>query len=173
MSFPGGRQLYFGNMVINSQWIWKWEALHIISVQWEEGENVRTVHTSAVSGQDHFPNPFEGHDVLRMCNRTIWWKWSDSKIFEEMAEKIYIVGCMEMLQTWMVDYVEPLIDGYYGLGTVIAILEIISIALVSAYAAQINRRRRREALFGMQSKFPGARGQKISLMPTQEDESEV
>ena len=87
MSFPGGRQLYFGNMVINSQWIWKREALHIISVQWEEGENVRTVHTSAVSGQDHFPNPFEGHDVLRMCNRTIWWKWSDSKIFEEMAEK--------------------------------------------------------------------------------------
>ena len=93
--------------------------------------------------------------------------------FEGLAQKIYIVGCMEMLQTWMVDYVEPLIDGYYGLGTVIAILEIISIALVSAYAAQINRRRRREALFGMQSKFPGARVQKTFLMPTEEDESEV
>ena len=93
--------------------------------------------------------------------------------FEKMAEKIYIVGCMEMLQTWMVDYVVPLINIYHGLGTVTAIFEIISIALVSAYAAQINRRRKWEAHIEMQSKFAGARMQISPLMPKSECESEV
>ena len=64
--------------------------------------------------------------------------------FENIIENVYVVGCFEILNNWMEDYVDPLIDIYSGVGAVLAIIELIEITLVAAYAAQINRRRKRE-----------------------------
>ena len=47
---------------------------------------------------------------------------------------------------WMTEDADILIGVYSGVEVVIAILEMISVALISAYVAQISRRRQRKEI---------------------------
>ena len=53
-------------------------------------------------------------------------------------------GCMEVLRHKMTEEVKPMMMAYVGVGVVLALLELITVVLASAYAAQLSRRARRE-----------------------------
>ena len=71
-------------------------------------------------------------------------------VFDErdttVAKTIFVDGCLELLMPWMTEDADVLIGVYSGVEVVIAILEMISIALISAYVAQISRRRQRKEI---------------------------
>jgi len=56
-------------------------------------------------------------------------------------------GCLEVLQQKMKDEVVPMLNVYTGVGVLLAIVELITVAIACAYVAQINRRRRRSDMY--------------------------
>ena len=77
---------------------------------------------------------------------------------QSLYEDIYMDGCFRILHDWMTSDIVPLIDVYSGVGTITAIIELIAIALVSAYCAQIKRKRAREEKIQMDNRFPTSPG---------------
>ena len=63
-----------------------------------------------------------------------------------IRSKIFVDGCLEILQEWMEEDIVPMIAVYSGVGIAIALVELIATVLVCAYVAQINRRRQREEI---------------------------
>lgn len=64
----------------------------------------------------------------------------------QVRSRIFVDGCLEILQQWMEDDIDPMISVYSGVGIAIALVELIATVLVCAYVAQINRRRQREEM---------------------------
>jgi len=60
--------------------------------------------------------------------------------------RIWVDGCLSILQEWMEEDIVPMIAVYSGVGIAIALVELIATVLVCAYVAQINRRRQREEI---------------------------
>jgi len=57
-----------------------------------------------------------------------------------VSEKIYVVGCMEIIRNKLEDDVVPMMVVYACVGVLLAIIELICVVLACAYIAQINRR---------------------------------
>ena len=74
------------------------------------------------------------------CGRNIYSKGSE----REIAKRIYVNGCIGILRKWMEVDILPMIWGYTFVGISIALLDIIFVALVCAYIAQITRRQLRQ-----------------------------
>ena len=53
-------------------------------------------------------------------------------------------GCMEVLRHKMIEDVKPMLMAYVGVGVLLALMELITVVLASAYVAQIGRRARKE-----------------------------
>ena len=64
-----------------------------------------------------------------------------SKSSPQIQEEIFVHGCVEILSRWMENEVNPLIPIYASVLLGVALVEIITVALASAYVAQITRRR--------------------------------
>lgn len=71
---------------------------------------------------------------------------SGSEIFQELRpeRKIYVHGCMAVISKRLERDVQPVLLTYIVCAVVLALLEIISLVLASAYAAAISRKTRRE-----------------------------
>lgn len=82
----------------------------------------------------------------------------NKKDADDLIDDIYIDGCFAILYDWMKSDIIPLIDVYSGVGTVTAIIELIAIALVSAYCASIKRKLAREEKIQMDNRFPTSPG---------------
>ena len=65
---------------------------------------------------------------------------------QQIQSSIYIQGCIEILQKWLLMDVEPMIGVYTATGVSMALIEIIAVVLSSAYVAQITRRHLREEI---------------------------
>lgn len=59
---------------------------------------------------------------------------------DAIRNRIFVDGCMEILQTKLQDDVVPMMVVYACVGVILAIVELISVVLSCAYIAQINRR---------------------------------
>ena len=64
----------------------------------------------------------------------------------ELQSSIYAQGCIEILQKWLLMDIDPMISVYTSAGLSIALIEIITVVLSSAYVAQISRRQLREEI---------------------------
>ena len=76
----------------------------------------------------------------------------------QIYDDIYTLGCFVILKDWMETKVENIINIYTGVGVVTAIIELVAIALVFAYSAQINRKRAREERIHLDKRFPTSPG---------------
>lgn len=59
---------------------------------------------------------------------------------DAIRNRIFVDGCMEILQSKLQDDVVPMMVVYACVGVILAIVELISVVLSCAYIAQINRR---------------------------------
>ena len=75
------------------------------------------------------------------CGRNAF-LWGTQKIQSE----IFAQGCIEILQKWLLMDIDPMISIYTAIGVSIAMIEIITVVLASAYVAQISRRQLREEI---------------------------
>lgn len=75
-------------------------------------------------------NPYEGcgKGILKEAQKTI-------------QDKIFVHGCVEVLKRWLENEVVTLIPFYAAMSLAVALVEIITVVLSSAYVAQITRRR--------------------------------
>lgn len=62
------------------------------------------------------------------------------KTIREVSEKIFIIGCMEIIRDKLEGDVVPMMVVYACVGVLLAIIELICVVLACAYIAQINRR---------------------------------
>jgi len=62
------------------------------------------------------------------------------KTIREVSEKIFIIGCMEIIRNKLEGDVVPMMVVYACVGVLLAIIELICVVLACAYIAQINRR---------------------------------
>lgn len=79
------------------------------------------------------------HEPHDGCGRGIF-----SMSSELIRNKIFVNGCMTLLKDQLESDVLPMMIVYACVGVILALVELISVVLASAYVAQINRRRRRE-----------------------------
>jgi len=63
-----------------------------------------------------------------------------------VQDKIFVHGCIEVLTRWLENEVVNLIPIYAAVSLGVALIEIITVALASAYVAQITRRRHGEEI---------------------------
>lgn len=82
------------------------------------------------------------HQEGQNCGKGVLGNMGENNI----RSRIFVDGCMEILQQWMGDDIVPMIAVYSGVGIAIALVELIATVLVCAYVAQINRRRQREEM---------------------------
>jgi hypothetical protein len=68
------------------------------------------------------------------CGRYIF---KDSN--EQILNKIFVHGCLTVLQDQLENDVVPMMVGYAVVGVILALVELITIVLASAYVAQITR----------------------------------
>lgn len=75
-------------------------------------------------------NPYEGcgNGILKVGKQKI-------------QEKIFVHGCVEVLKRWLETEVVTLIPVYAAMSLAVALVEIVTVVLSSAYVAQITRRR--------------------------------
>ena len=74
------------------------------------------------------PNENCGKGVLKQASQVI-------------QDKIFVHGCIEVITRWLENEVVGLIPIYAAVSLGVALIEIITVALASAYVAQITRRR--------------------------------
>ena len=79
------------------------------------------------------------HEVHEGCGRGIF-----SVSLEQVRNRIFVDGCMTLLKDQLEDDVLPMMIVYACVGVILALVELITVVLASAYVAQINRRQRRE-----------------------------
>ena len=75
------------------------------------------------------------------CGRNAF-LWGTQKV----QSTIFAQGCVEILQKWLLMDIDPMISIYTAIGVSIAMVEIITVVLASAYVAQISRRQLREEI---------------------------
>lgn len=63
---------------------------------------------------------------------------------DQVRNKIFTNGCMTLLKDTLETDVLPMMIVYACVGVILALVELITVVLASAYVAQINRRQRRE-----------------------------
>ena len=64
----------------------------------------------------------------------------DLNALRDISNKIYILGCMEIIRDKLEGDVVPMMVVYACVGVLLAIIELICVVLACAYIAQINRR---------------------------------
>ena len=74
------------------------------------------------------------------------WKERISWGIQKIQSEIFAQGCIEILQKWLLMDIDPMISIYTAIGVSIAMIEIITVVLASAYVAQISRRQLREEI---------------------------
>jgi hypothetical protein len=79
------------------------------------------------------------HEPHEGCGRGIF-----SQSPDQIRNKIFVNGCMTLLKDQLESDVLPMMIVYACVGVILALVELITVVLASAYVAQINRRRRRE-----------------------------
>ena len=79
----------------------------------------------------HTPTPGCGKDIFRENE-------------ENVRTKIFVHGCITMLKNKLDNDVIPMMIVYAVIGVILALVEMITIVLASAFVAQIGRKRRRE-----------------------------
>jgi hypothetical protein len=62
---------------------------------------------------------------------------------DQIINKIFVNGCLTLLQYQLETDVVPMMVGYAVVGVILALVELITVVLASAYVAQITRRERR------------------------------
>jgi len=82
------------------------------------------------------------HQEGENCGKGVLGNMGENNI----RSRIFVDGCLEILQQWMEEDIVPMIAVYSGVGIAIALVELIATVLVCAYVAQINRRRQREEM---------------------------
>ena len=82
-----------------------------------------------------------------------------------IRSRIFVDGCLEILQQWMEEDIVPMIAVYSGVGIAIALVELIATVLVCAYVAQINRRRQREEMMWNAVRGDNGDGRGAELQP--------
>ena len=80
---------------------------------------------------------------IKGCGENIF-----SATHQAKRDRIFVDGCLGILNKWMQDDVHPIIVAYFAVGFTIALVEFIAAVLAFAYAAQISRRSRREDKMG-------------------------
>ena len=58
---------------------------------------------------------------------------------EQILNRIFVHGCLTVLQDQLEHDVVPMMVGYAVVGVILALVELITIVLASAYVAQITR----------------------------------
>lgn len=79
------------------------------------------------------------HEPLENCGRNIF-----KETPEQIRNKIFVNGCLTLLKDQLEGDVVPMLIVYACVGVILAIVELITVVLSSAYVAQITRRERRE-----------------------------
>jgi hypothetical protein len=79
------------------------------------------------------------HEVHEGCGRSIF-----NVSPEQIRNRIFVNGCMTLLKDQLESDVLPMMIVYACVGVILALVELITVVLASAYVAQISRRRRRE-----------------------------
>ena len=74
------------------------------------------------------------HTVTVNCGRGIF---KDST--EQILNRIFVHGCLTVLQDQLENDVVPMMVGYAVVGVILALVELITIVLASAFVAQITR----------------------------------
>ena len=74
------------------------------------------------------------HTVAPNCGHYIF---KDST--EQILQKIFVHGCLTVLQDQLENDVVPMMVGYAVVGVILALVELITIVLASAFVAQITR----------------------------------
>ena len=57
-----------------------------------------------------------------------------------IPNKIYTHGCLKMIESKLEGQVVPVLLGYAGVGTVLALIQLLTIVFACSYSAQISRR---------------------------------
>jgi len=57
-----------------------------------------------------------------------------------ITHKIYTHGCLNIIESKLEGQVEPILLGYAGVGTVLALIQLLTIVFACSYSAQISRR---------------------------------
>lgn len=60
--------------------------------------------------------------------------------FETITHKIYTHGCLNIIESKLEGQVVPVLLGYAGVGTVLALIQLLTIVFACSYSAQISRR---------------------------------
>ena len=60
--------------------------------------------------------------------------------FETITHKIYTHGCLNIIESKLEGQVVPILLGYAGVGTVLALIQLLTIVFACSYSAQISRR---------------------------------
>ncbi|QQP31437.1 Tetraspanin, partial [Caligus rogercresseyi] len=96
---------------------------------------------TAIGGNNSVPDSC-CHEFMKGCGRGIF-----SRTETEVRNHIYVHGCLQVLKDKLENEVTPMMIVYAVVGVILAITEIITIVLASAYVAQLRRRSRRDRDF--------------------------
>ena len=72
-------------------------------------------------------------------------------------------GCIYFPMQWMEEDVEPMIGIYSGVGIAIALTELVTLVLMCAYVAHINRRREHEMDYAKEDHEDGDKGRRVLI----------
>eukprot|EP00096_Caligus_rogercresseyi_P012389 TRINITY_DN516_c0_g2_i1.p1 TRINITY_DN516_c0_g2~~TRINITY_DN516_c0_g2_i1.p1 ORF type:complete len:298 (-),score=83.43 TRINITY_DN516_c0_g2_i1:191-1084(-) len=125
-----------------------------VTAKWDElqsglhccgGQNFLTGYNdyrnTAIGGNNSVPDSC-CHEFMKGCGRGIF-----SRTETEVRNHIYVHGCLQVLKDKLENEVTPMMIVYAVVGVILAITEIITIVLASAYVAQLRRRSRRDRDF--------------------------
>jgi len=101
------------------------------------------------------------HQEGENCGKGVLGNMGENNI----RSRIFVDGCLEILQQWMEEDIVPMIAVYSGVGIAIALVELIATVLVCAYVAQINRRRQREEMMWNAVRGDNGDGRGAELQP--------
>lgn len=79
------------------------------------------------------------HIISQDCGKNIF-----NQVDDQIRNDIFVDGCLTVLMTKLEDDVIPMLVVYACVGVVLALVELITVVLASAYVAQITRRMSRE-----------------------------
>jgi hypothetical protein len=79
------------------------------------------------------------HNIIEGCGRNLL-----SQNEDQIRNTIFVDGCLTILKTKLKNDVIPMMIVYAVVGVILALLELITVVLASAYVAQITRKLGRE-----------------------------
>jgi len=91
-------------------------------------------HNAVPDSCCHKPDEKCGHDIFEMNTNDI-------------TQKIYTHGCLDVIKSKLEGQVVPMLEGYAAVGTVLALIQLLTIVFACSYSAQISRRSKMDEIY--------------------------